>query len=108
LFVDQLHDLARRVKTIITAVVPITDLTPEESEQFRSAAKCHVCEKPFGPEDTRVRDHCHITGRYRGSAHSSCNLNNKDSPVIPVIFHDLSGYTGISLLKMLPMPLKAT
>jgi len=45
-FVDQLHDLARHVKTIITAVVPMTDLTQEESEQFRSAAKCHVCEKP--------------------------------------------------------------
>jgi len=70
-FVDQLHDLARRVKAIITAVVPMTDLTPEESEQFRSVAKYHVCGKPFGPEDTRVRNHCHLTGRYRGPVHLS-------------------------------------
>jgi len=98
-FVNQLHDLARRVKAILTTVVPMADLTPEESEQFRSASKCHVCEKPFGPENSRVRDHCHLTGRYQGLAHSSCNLNYKDSYVIPVIFHNLSGYNAHFIIK---------
>ena len=90
-FVAELDDLARRVKTILTTVL-MADLTREETDNFHSAANCHVCEKPFGLEDTRVRDHCHLTGRYRGPAHSSCNLNYKDSHVIPVIFHNLSGY----------------
>ena len=98
-FVGDLRDLARRVKTILTTVVPMADLTREESEKFRSAVKCHVCKEPFGPDDTRVRDHCHLTGRYRGPAHSSCNLNYKDSHVIPVIFHNLSGYDAHFIIK---------
>ncbi|XP_067210017.1 uncharacterized protein [Linepithema humile] len=98
-FVNELHDLARRVKAILTTIVPMADLTREESEKFHSAVICHVCEKPFAPEDTRVRDHCHLTGRYRGPAHSSCNLNYKDSHVIPVIFHNLSGYDAHFIIK---------
>ncbi|XP_067215258.1 uncharacterized protein [Linepithema humile] len=97
--VNELYDLARRVKMILTNIVPMADLTPEESEKFRSTATCHVCEKPFTPDDTRVRDHCHFTGRYRGAAHSSCNLNYKDSHVIPVIFHNLSGYDAYFIIK---------
>ena len=27
--------------------------------------------------DVKVRDHCHITEKYRGSAHRDCNMNVK-------------------------------
>jgi len=49
-----------------------------------------TCAKPFTPDNKRVRDHCHLTGRYRGPAHSNCNLNYKDSHYILVVFHNLS------------------
>jgi len=43
-----------------------------------------------------VKDHCHITGRYRGAAHNNCNvklrINPKTTP-IPVVFHNLGATT---------------
>ena len=30
--------------------------------------KCHICSKKYTDKDVRVRDHCHITGKFRGSA----------------------------------------
>ena len=59
---------------------------------------CHICEKKYKPDDDPskepVRDHCHVTGKYRGSAHKKCNLLLKISSErikIPVIFHNLKG-----------------
>jgi len=60
--------------------------------------RCHICEKPFASDDTRVRDHCHLIDKYRGPAHSNCNLNSKNSFYIP-IFHNLSGYDAHFIIK---------
>ncbi|XP_029670936.1 uncharacterized protein LOC115240107 [Formica exsecta] len=98
-FVKELYDLALRARTILDTDAPMTDLTPDEWKRFMSATHCRVCERPFGPEDARVRDHCHLTGRYRGPAHSNCNLNYKDTYVIPVFFHNLSGYDAHFIIK---------
>ena len=38
---------------------------------------CWICDKLFGVGDNKVRDHYHITGKYRGAAHWSCNVNLK-------------------------------
>ena len=49
-----------------------------------------------------VKDHDHMTGKYRGAAHNECNfklkLNPKTTP-IPVIFHNLKGYDGHLLMQ---------
>ena len=39
--------------------------------------------------DVKVRDHCRITGKYRGSAHRDCNINVKLDYAVPVVFHNL-------------------
>ena len=38
-----------------------------EEEQFQSSNTCWICEKLF--DDQKVRDHSHITGKFRGAAH---------------------------------------
>ena|SRR5436190_13597447 len=63
-----------------------------------SAAHCWICEEEYKYGDTRVMDHCHITGKYRGSAHSNCNLQLRIEPSkmhVPVIFHNGSSYDNI-------------
>ncbi|XP_025268962.1 uncharacterized protein LOC112639391, partial [Camponotus floridanus] len=96
-FVCELSDLALRAKVALDAVVPMADLTPDEREIFAGASRCYACERPFEADD--ARDHCHLTGRFRGPAHSACNLNYKDSYVIPVFFHNLSDYDAHFIIK---------
>jgi len=55
-------------------------------KKIDKADKCHICGKKYIDKDIRVRDHCHITGKYRGSAHQDCNLNFQLIDKIPVIF----------------------
>ena len=57
--------------------------------------KCHICGEKHIDKDVRARDHCYVTGKFRGSAHQECNLKLRIKPEnlkIPVIFHNLRGY----------------
>ena len=49
----------------------------------------------------KVRDHCHYTGKFRGAAHNSCNLEYQKPNFFPVVFHHLSGYDAhIFIMKL--------
>ena len=47
----------------------------------------------------KVSDHCHITEKYRGSAHRDWNINLKSNHKIPVLFHNLK-ILGLSKVLM--------
>ena len=49
-------------------------------EDFKAADKCYICNKKYTRKDIKVRDHCHITEKYRGSAHDYCNSKLKINP----------------------------
>ena len=67
-------------------------ITPQEEESFQLPEECWLCENPL--DDTKVRDHDHLTGKYRGAAHNICNINCKQrsSSFVPIFFHNFSGY----------------
>ena len=46
-----------------------------EEDEFEKSCVCLICGKLIENGDNKVRDHCHITGKYRGSCHWSCNFN---------------------------------
>ena len=58
-------------------------MTEKEEENFRLSNKYWICEKLV--EDEKVRDHSQITGKYRGAAHWSCNVNLKLTKKIFII-----------------------
>ena len=49
----------------------------------------------------KVRDHCHYTGKFRGAAHSICNLCYKVPKNIPVVFHNGSIYDYHFIIEQL-------
>ena len=50
-------------------------MSEKEVENFRSSNSCGICKKLI--DDEKVRDHCHITEKYRVAAHWICNVNSK-------------------------------
>ena len=67
-------------------------MSEKEEEQFQLSNTCWICEKLIDNDDEKLRDHCHVTGKFRGAAHWSCNINLQLTKKVPVIFHNLRGY----------------
>ena len=76
-------------------------MSVEEEKRFEMSNICWICNELFEVSDKKVRDHCHISGKHRGTAHCSCNINLKISKKIPVIFNNLKGYDSYLILKEL-------
>ena len=76
----------------------ILTLTKEELKSHQNPKVCYVCGKRFLKKFAndknywKVRDHFHYTGKYRGAAHSICNLKFNVPNEIPVGFHNGSNY----------------
>ena len=51
-------------------------MTKEDNKDFENSTKCWICDNDYIDNDVKVRDHCHITGKYRGSVHRYCNIND--------------------------------
>ena len=73
----------------------------EDKEDFKNNNICRFCEKEILSD--KVRDHCHLTGKYRGPAHNTCNINVRqaDSNFIPFAFHNSSNYDCHMFFKRL-------
>ena len=76
-------------------------MTKDDEEDFRNNNICRFWEKTI--ESDKVRDHCHLTGKYRGPAHNTCKINvkQKDSNFIPFAFHNFSNYDCHMFFKRL-------
>ena len=51
-------------------------MSVEEEQQFWSSNTCWICEKLVDNDHEKVRDYCHVTGKFRGAAHWSCNISS--------------------------------
>ena len=67
-------------------------MTEEEENLFQKSNNYWICEKGIDNDDEKVRNHCHVTGKFKGAVHRNCNVNFQLTKKIPVIFHDLKGY----------------
>lgn len=111
-FINRLQVESGKIKERLNNIAPM-DVSNEDCSRYNKAEVCHICRKPFKEGEkyckkldkivkigtAKVRDHCHITGKFRGAAHKSCILNFRFGSKISVIFHNLKGYDA-HLIKL--------
>ena len=64
----------------------------EEEHLFQESNNCWICKKLIDNDDEKVRDHCYVTGKFRGAVPWDCNRNFQLTKKVPLIFHSLKGY----------------
>ena len=98
-FVDEVIKLENNMAFYFKNTKKDIIMKRKDEEDFRNNNICRFCEKNI--ESDKVRDHCHLTGKYRGPAHSKCNINvtQDQSNFIPFIFHNFSNCDCHMLLK---------
>ena len=67
-------------------------MTKKNNGDFQNSPRCWMCENDYIDNAVNVRDHYHITGKYRGSAHTNFNINVKLNYKIHVEYHNLKNY----------------
>ena len=86
-------------------------LTDNENKFYEEQEKCHISKKRFCYDKNKkkkfkiyqkVRDHWQYTGKFRGAAHSICNLRYKVPQENTIKIHNGSTYDYHFLIKELP------
>ena len=76
-------------------------LNNHEEDEFQEATRCYICGEEF-KESEKVREHNHLSGKYRGAACQSCNTKEgKATKLLPVFFHNGSNYDFHFLIEEL-------
>ena len=105
---DCIEKLCKKLKESATEIInrekkEMVPLTHKENNFYNEQEICCICKKTFcmDKDDKRkVKDHCHYTGKFRGAAHSKCNLNYKVQKEIPIIIHNASYDAHFMLNKL--------
>ena len=101
-FLNKLEKIVReqhqRSNELTRNAMHLNDL---QQREFDASTTCLRCKSAFDDvKHRKVRDHCHITGNYRGPLCHACNSKLRlKRRVLPVIFHNLEGYDGHMLIK---------
>ncbi len=94
-FINEMMEIESYMKTYFKNEL---EINPNKIPENFDESICWLCEKKFQPKDKKensiVKDHCHLTGRFRGLAHNNCNLNTRKAHTsfVPILFHNFSGY----------------
>ena len=118
--IDCIEKLCKKLKdyameTINYEEKEMIPLTGKENNSYKKQKVCHICKKHICYDKNekkelkkphKVRDHCHYTGKFRGAAHSICNLRYKVPNELPVVIHNGSTYDYHFIIKQLAEELK--
>ena len=99
-FLAELLDLEESLLAIVNEKFDL-NMSQKNEQDFQDATKCHICDHEFKKSDLKVRDHDHLNGKFLGAAHNLCNLLRKETKLIPVLSHNMTGYDSHFIIKAL-------
>ena len=76
-------------------------MTKECNEHFKTCIKCKMCDNDHIDKDVKIRGHCHITGKYRGSALRDGNISPELNYKTHIVFHNLKNYYSLLIIQEL-------
>ena len=96
----EMLELVKEVKHIYKKTLPCKKLTHQQWREAANATHCYLCKEELKDGD-RHKDHCHITGEFRGVACSYCNMKHLSLKglALPVFFHNFTGYDSHHVIK---------
>ena len=74
-------------------------MTTENVDYYQNSDICWICDQKIIKD--KVRDHCHITGKFRGAGHKECDSKLKIPTKLPNVFHNFEGYDGHLIFREL-------
>jgi len=89
-FVETIVEVARKIESLMKTNIPIIT-TEGEEKTHQECRVCNLCKCSLAG-GVKVRDHDHLTGKFRQTLCSKCNLELQQPKFVPVFFHNLSNY----------------
>ncbi|KAL4127493.1 hypothetical protein QTP88_011660 [Uroleucon formosanum] len=89
-FLENIVDVSRKIEELLKTNVPLI-MSGEDTRKHNENTNCNFCKLSFDTIE-KVRDHCHLSGKFRQTLCSKCNLKLKQPKFVPCFFHNLSNY----------------
>ena len=107
-FLKNLKNVLNKINNEIDFNVKMDPLTHEQQEEFNNSTECYLCKRKYslkpdqsGFHHVKVREHCHITGKYNGSSCNECNILYRIPKTLPIFAHNLKGYDSHLIISQL-------
>ncbi|KAF0734317.1 DNA pol B 2 domain-containing protein, partial [Aphis craccivora] len=84
-FMESIVDVSEKIEKLLTTNIPLT-MTDEDITRHTVCFKCNLCKCDVN-NLTRIRDHDHLTGKFRQTLCNRCNLSLKQPKYVPVFLH---------------------
>ncbi|KAF0707406.1 Uncharacterized protein FWK35_00031939, partial [Aphis craccivora] len=89
-FVETIVEVAQKIEGLMKTNIPLI-MTEGEEKTHQECRVCNLCKCSLAGGE-KVRDHDHLTGKFRQTLCSRCNLELQQPKFVPVFFHNLSNY----------------
>ncbi|KAL4123057.1 hypothetical protein QTP88_015289 [Uroleucon formosanum] len=98
-FVEAIVEISRKIETLLKTNTPII-MSDEQEKTHQECTSCNLCLCYIVGVD-KVRDHDHLSGKFRQTLCAKCNLALQQPKFVPVFFHNLSNYDSHYIISQL-------